>query len=53
MTDRDRNLTSLAFMNEIDKYKSDPNVDSETNAIILMFQDISKLNHNQRSKRNA
>lgn len=50
MTDRERNLTSLAFMNEIDKYKSDPNVDSETNAIILMFQDISKLNHNQRLK---
>lgn len=50
MTDRERNLTSLAFMNEIDKYKSDPNVDSETNAIILMFQDVSKLNHNQRLK---
>lgn len=50
MTDRERNLTSLAFMNEIDKYKSDPNVDSETNAIILMFQDVSKLNRNQRLK---
>lgn len=50
MTDRERYLTSLAFMNEIDKYKSDPNVDSETNAIILMFQDVSKLNHNQRLK---
>lgn len=50
MTDRERYLTSLAFMNEIDKYKSDPNVDSETNAIILMFQDVSKLNQNQRLK---
>ena len=50
MTDRERNLTSLAFMNEIDNYKNDKNVDRATNAIILMFQDVAKLNHNQRRK---
>lgn len=48
MTDRERYLTSLAFMNEIDKYKNDSNVKDTTNAIILMFRDMSKLNYHQR-----
>lgn len=50
MTDRERNLATLAFMNEIDQYKNNSNVDSRTNAVILMFQDTSKLNKNQRKK---
>lgn len=48
MTERERNLTALAFMNEIDKYKNDSNVKDTTNAIILMFRDMSKLNYHQR-----
>lgn len=50
MTDRERNLVTLAFMSEIDKYENNKNVDPRTNAVILMFKDISKLNKNQRKK---
>ena len=50
MTDRERNLTTLAFMNEIDKYQNNQNVNPRTNGVILMFKDISKLNKNQRKK---
>ena len=50
MTDRERNLVTLAFMSEIDKYENDKNVDPRTNAVILMFKDISKLHKNQRKK---
>lgn len=50
MTDRERNLATLAFMNEIDRYKNNPNIDDRTNAVILMFKDMSKLNKNQRKK---
>lgn len=50
MTERETNLATLAVMNGIDNYKNNPQVDSRTNAIILMLQDIIKLNNNQRQK---
>ena len=43
MTDREKNLTGLAIMNEIDKFKPDKNLPDNTNAILMMLRDEAKL----------
>ena len=50
LTDKDRNLIGLAMMNEIDHFKPDENLSANTNAILMMLKEESKLHPVQRNK---